>query len=357
MRVDWQKTASILFCVLVGVGVLFLVGKYLLVIVMPFLIAWTLALTVQPISNAVSSRTKVPKKWVAAVVLILGFAVLGLLLFLGANRLINELGRLAERFSSESSPLGEGIARLTEMINGIGTRIPFLSENTSHLLRDSFDDMLVSMLREAGTKIVTGVTALVSGLVRSLPSVALFVIVTIIATFYFALDWDTVHRYLTSLLPSRLAQKLPEARERIRRFLAKYVRAYLFLMFLTFCELFAGFTILSIEYSFLLALMIAVVDILPVLGVGTVLVPWSIFELLTRDFKTGFGLLILWVIITVVRQIVEPKIVGGTLGLHPIITLIGMYVGLRLFGLIGMLAAPALAVAVKTALREGGRRQ
>ena len=123
-------------------------------------------------------------------------------------------------------------------------------------------------------------------------------------------------------------------------------------MFLTFCELFVGFSVLSVEYSFLLALVISTVDILPALGVGTVLIPWSVIELLTRDFKTGFGLLILWAVITVVRQIIEPKIVGGSLGLHPLVTLIGMYVGFRLFGIIGLLASPALAVAAKVILKE-----
>ena len=87
---------------------------------------------------------------------------------------------------------------------------------------------------------------------------------------------------------------------------------------------------------------------------GTVLVPWSIIELLTRDFRTGFGILILWAVITIVRQIAEPHIVGETIGLHPLLTLIGMYVGFRLFGIPGMLLAPALIIAVRTGLREWG---
>ena len=132
----------------------------------------------------------------------------------------------------------------------------------------------------------------------------------------------------------------------------KYLRVYLFLMFITFCELFAGFTILRVEYSFLLALVITVIEILPVLGVGTALVPWSIVELLGRDFRMGFGLLILWAVITVVRQIAEPHIVGETIGLHPLLTLVGMYIGFRVFGIVGMLLAPALIIAVRTGVRE-----
>lgn len=352
MKVDWQKTASVLFCVLVAIGAFFLVGKYVIAIVMPFLIAWGLALAVRPAANALSSRTKLPRRLSATLVLLLIFAVIGSLLFFGINRLIEELGRLAERFSSGDSALGEQISHLMDSLDNVGSRIPFLADENGSKLRESFDGMLSSALREAGSKLISGVTSLATALIRSLPSIMLFIAVTIIAAFYFALDLDTIHGYLSSLVPRRFAQKLPDFRERTRRFMAKYLRAYLFLMFLTFCELFAGFTILSVEYSFLLALVISAVDILPALGVGTVLVPWSVVELLTRDFKTGFGLLILWAVITVVRQIVEPRIVGGSLGLHPVITLIGMYVGFRLFGIVGMLAAPALIVAVKAALRE-----
>lgn len=352
MRVDWQKTASVLFCVLVAIGALFLVGKYVVAIVMPFLIAWGLALAVRPAATALSARTHIPRRLSSVLILGLVFAVIGALLFFGVSRMIEELGRLAERFSSGELALGDYISQLVNRLDSVSSRLPFLSDGEQSRLRNSFDGMLISMLREVGGKLISGITALAAGLVRALPSIMLFIIVTIIATFYFALDLDTIHGSLLALVPSGIAKKLPEFRDRTRRFLAKYLRAYLFLMFLTFCELFAGFTILAVEYSFLLALVISVVDILPVLGVGTVLVPWSVIELLTRDFKTGFGLLILWAIITVVRQIVEPKIVGGSLGLHPVITLVGMYVGFRLFGIVGMLAAPALAVAIKVLLRE-----
>ena len=352
MRVDWQKTASVLFCVLVAIGTFFLIGKYVIAIVMPFLIAWGLALMIRPAANALSARTKLSRRVSSVLVLILVFAVIGILLFFGVNRLIEELGRLAEGFSSGDSAIGEQISRIVDSLDNVSSHIPFLADGDGGKLKESFDDMLISMLREAGTKLISSVTALATGLIRALPSITLFIVVTIIAAFYFALDLDAIHGTIASLLPPRLSQKLPEFRERTRRFVAKYLRAYLFLMFLTFCELFAGFTILSVDYSFLLALIISVVDILPVLGVGTVLVPWSVAELFMRDFKTGFGLLILWAVITVVRQIVEPKIVGGSLGLHPVITLVGMYVGFRLFGIVGMLAAPALAVAVKAALRE-----
>ena len=352
MRVDWQKTASVLFCVLVAAGGVFLVGKYLLVILMPFLIAWGLAMLIHPAAKGLAARVGLPRKAVSAVLVILVFAVVGTLLFLGVSRLIDELGRLVERISAGEIDVDGPLSRMMDGVGDIGSRIPFLSEVGEGRLRESLDGMLDALIREAGSKLASLLTALVTGLVRALPSIAIFVIVTVIAAFYFALDLDTIHGFLVSLFPERISKKLPALRDRVRRFFVKYLRAYLLLMLLTFLELFVGFSLLSVEYSFLLALAISLVDVLPVLGVGTVLVPWSVAELFMRDFRTGFGLLILWAVITVLRQVAEPRLVGGSLGLHPVVTLVGMYVGFRLFGILGMLFAPALTVAAKVILKE-----
>lgn len=345
MKVDWQKSASFLFCLLVGIGAFFLVGKYVLAIVLPFLIAWAIALVVHPAAGAIAEKTKLPKKLAVVLLLLLFFALLAILLTLGVNRLTEELRRLADRFAS-----GDQITRLMDDLESMGDRLPFLSTNKK--LQDSFDGMVSSLLREATSAVASAVTSFATGLLRAMPSIMLFVVVTVISSFYFALDLDAVHGSLVSLLPARIAEKLPTVKNRVRRFVIKYLRVYLFLMFITFCELFAGFTILRVDYSFLLALVISVIDILPVLGVGTVLVPWSVIELLGRDFRMGFGLLILWAVITVVRQIAEPHIVGETIGLHPLLTLVGMYIGFRIFGIAGMLLAPALIIAVRTGLRE-----
>ena len=119
------------------------------------------------------------------------------------------------------------------------------------------------------------------------------------------------------------------------------------IMGLTFFELFIGFTVLGVKYSFLAALGVALVDILPIFGVGTVLVPWAILMFLTGDQFLGVGILALWAIISVVRQFAEPKIVGKSLGISPVLTLLATYAGLRLFGVPGMIGAPAIAVFVK----------
>ena len=119
---------------------------------------------------------------------------------------------------------------------------------------------------------------------------------------------------------------------------------------LTFGELLIGFLILGVDYAFLLALIIAVLDMLPVLGVGTVLIPWALVALLQKNFYLGFGLVILYLVMLVLRQIAEPKLLGKSLGLHPLLTLFASYAGFRLFGFLGMLAGPVVATLIKNAL-------
>ena len=134
---------------------------------------------------------------------------------------------------------------------------------------------------------------------------------------------------------------------------AKYLRAYVLLLFLTFCQLFVGFLILDVKYPLLIALLVALVDILPILGVGSVLIPWGIIELvITKNIYTGLGLFIIYIVVTVIRQITEPKVVAGSLGLHPLLTLVSMYAGLRLFGIFGMIIGPAAVLTIRSIIKK-----
>ena len=127
----------------------------------------------------------------------------------------------------------------------------------------------------------------------------------------------------------------------------KYLRSYSLIFLLTFGELFLGFSVIGIDGAVVFAALVALVDILPVLGAGAVLVPWAIIEFILGNTALGVSLAVLQVIIAIVRQIVEPRIVGRGIGLHPVVSLMSMYVGLRVFGILGMIGAPLFFVIVK----------
>ena len=155
---------------------------------------------------------------------------------------------------------------------------------------------------------------------------------------------------MLSVLPPALRARVPAWRQGLRRISWSYLKAYLLLLLLTFSALFLGFSILRVEYAFLLALLTALVDLLPVLGVGTVLVPWALILLLQRQFYTGFGLLILFFVLLLLRQIAEPRLIGKSLGIHPLLALFAGYAGWWLLGFWGLLLGPFVAVLGKTLL-------
>ena len=165
-----------------------------------------------------------------------------------------------------------------------------------------------------------------------------------ISCFYFSVEYDVVCGALMRLVPARYAPRLPQWKKRAVGAFKRYLRAYFLLLLLTFFELLVGLAILGSDYVFLLAFLTALLDILPVLGVGTVLLPYALFSFVMGNRFLGLGLLILYGVITLVRQIVEPHLVGKSLGLHPILMLMSFYVGLRLFGVGGILIGPAVAL-------------
>lgn len=357
-KFDWGRLASILFCSLAIGFLVFLVGKYALAIVMPFIIAWGMALLIRPMAELVSRKMKIPTKLCAAVMLVVLFLLLGFLIAVSVDRLLTEGGRLLESIGSEDT-----VRLVSEFVRGtesVSARIPFLKplRDNGELAEmfESIDEMAVSMLREFATRLTSFLTTALGKIIRSFPSVFVFAAVTVIATFYFTIDIDAVHGAVERYLPKKASARLPEFKETAKKFAAKYVKAYLILLFFTFCELFIGLTLLSVEYAFLLALLISLIDILPVLGCGAVLVPWSVAAFLMRDFKRGIGLLVLWLVITLIHQFAEPRVVGGSLGIHPILTLVSMYVGYRVFGLVGIIVAPIAAMLIRFFASEVEKR-
>lgn len=131
------------------------------------------------------------------------------------------------------------------------------------------------------------------------------------------------------------------------------MKAYSLIIVITFIELSAGFWILKIPNAFVLGALVAIVDILPILGTGAVLLPWSILSFILGNLKIGVGILLLYLFVTAVRQTIEPKIVGKQIGLHPIVTLVLMYVGAQLMGVLGLLLLPILATIIKTLNDDG----
>ncbi len=337
------------------VGIVALGGGYLFVryaagILLPFVLAWGLGLIIHPVAERLSARTRLPKKLCAVVLLLLLLSLIVGLLVVAADTLLDEIRHLLSRLEADGGGLGRHLADLIERVRRFTSRLP-VPERWRHMeglgqLLDRADDMVNDMVRSTLSQLSSRIPQWIGTLLRAIPSVLLFSLVTLIAGFYFSADLPAIMGALVSLLPAGLGKRLPAIKRRAAQILRQYLRAYLLIWVITFLELYVALSVLGVDYGFLIAALAATVDMLPIFGVGIVLVPWAVAMLVTGQYGLGIGLLITYGIMTVVRQVAEPKLVSSSLGLHPLLTLFCMYAGYRLLGFGGMLLAPVVAIGV-----------
>lgn len=360
-RIDWGKWACVLIVLAGGTLVCYVLLRFALVLFLPFLLALALALCTRPVVRFLSAKTRCSKRFCAVVVTLTVLLLAGALSYLLCHRLLLEIQRLLDFLVEDSAKEDGKIAGMVDFFRHAWARLPLVS----HLQRIDFIEeligdpaqYLIGQLQQVLSTLTTRLAGGVAALLRRLPGVLFFLLVGVISCFYFAVEYERVRGVLLRCLPRRFAARLPAWRQRVSDGLKRCLRAYFLLFLLTLVELSLGFFLLRVEYPFLIALLGAALDILPVLGVGTLLLPWSLLALITGNVGRGAGLLILYAVITVIRQVAEPHLVGKSLGLHPLLMLIAFYVGLKLFGFAGIFIGPVLAVLGKTAFEYATARE
>lgn len=337
------------YIILISLGAL-VFFKYLLSPLLPFILAYVTALFLRPSIDKICKRTRLPKKVVAffcvSFVFILVFFVTGI--FFG--RMVSELKQISEDLMENAADLVEDIFGRAESMSD---KLPILNrlenKETAEKMSAALSEMIQSALSSLSAKIPDAVMSFAS----ALPGIILFAITLIVATFYMGAGIGSLNAFIVRIVPERSRQHLFSAKEKLMSAGTKYVKAYAVILLITFVQLLIGFLCLRIPYALTLAALIAVIDILPVLGVGTVLVPWAVILLIMGDSYTGVGLLIVFAVIWLVRQVSEPKIVGQSIGISPLTTLVAMYAGFKIVGFGGLFLFPIVAIIIKTLWETG----
>ena len=342
-----EKTAAAVISIL-GVGFLaFLTIKYLLPIFIPFVLAWLAALAVRPGASVLHKRIRLPERALRVVLLVVLLSIVFGLAFLLISRLFLEAEALLRRISEDPSWF-KGIAdKINDFVADLRSQFPLLSEaeGAGGML---IEESLVEFLRESTGKILSYLTDLFGSFLMAVPGLFFSISIFVIAAVYFALDLPFVHKKIEAFLPASFKGVLLKGKKALKGTVFCYIRAYALLALLTFFILIVGFSVLRVKYALLLAFLFTLIDVLPVLGVGTMLIPWGVFQLMKGNFGLGMGLLVLFGVATIARQFLEPKIIGKHMGIHPLFTLFLMYFGFCLFGVGGLITAPLIAVLVKS---------
>lgn len=351
------------------IGLVYVFFKYCFSIAAPFLLSFFFAVILQRPLGWLDKKTKnkMHSFWSIVLVLLCVAIILGPVISVIAA-LFREIGNFISFLGEQLNDLPTFLVTLQ---NEILKAIKFLpdsiytsvSENITQFFGNLINDFDVSKLGINMSSITSGLSNGISGVysvVKNIPSILISVVIGVIAWILFTKDYKKVVKFIKLQLPDKHKNLLSETKKIFSSTILKMCRAYGLIMFITFCENFLGLTILNLigvmknSYVFVIAICIAVFDILPVAGSGGILIPWSLIALVTGNVGQCVGLLILYAVITVIRQYIEPKIVGDSLGVNPLVTLAGLYFGLKLFGFMGMFIVPICVMTLK-AFNDAGR--
>lgn len=335
--------------------ILWVLVKHLLSPILPFVIAYVTATFLRPCIDKICKRTGMNRKAAAFLTVGFVFALVFSVTGIFFGRLISELEGISKDITGGGADFIEG---LFSDARSITDKLPIIKDIDDKEMAQRLKNALSSMLEGALSSFASRIPDFIMGIFSSLPGIILFTITLICATFYLGADISSLNVMIMKAVPREHRGKIISAKERLMSAGAKYIKAYAIILFITFIQLLIGFFILKIPYALTLSAVIALIDILPVLGVGTVLVPWAAVLLLTGDSYTGVGLLIVFGVIWLVRQVSEPKIVGQSLGIHPLLTLAAMYIGFKLVGFGGLFLFPIGAMIGKCVYDslKGGER-
>ncbi|MBQ8350595.1 MAG: sporulation integral membrane protein YtvI [Clostridia bacterium] len=341
MKISKIPIERIAAWVLVIFGV-FLALQYalapLVITALPFVFAWVMAYFARPIALRLHRHTRLSVGVLSIILVFLFLAVCGVLLFFAARQAVLELVAFGERFASETW-FADWTASVNAWWADVTARFPFLAALGGEKA-GTLTDLVTEWLSTAGSQLGDTALRAAGALASALPNSIIFLLVTLAAAFYFALDLGGIHHALLAIMPEKMQRVTGKLKDGAWQTMIGYLRAYLLLLLVTLVLLLVGFLLLRVPYAVLLAALISLLDLLPIIGVGTLLIPWGIVSCLTGNLATGIGLFALYAVIALVRQFLEPKLIGQHLGLHPLLALLATYAGLRLFGFWGLMLLP-----------------
>lgn len=330
---------------------------WLLPLTYPFLIAWLIAYAMNPFVFWLQQHARLPKWLAVTVSLCVCFGSAVIVLSAALTRLVKELIHLTESFDLRiaewrglfiSWTQSESIQSIMAEINRFIANNPGY-ENTIHKNIDNTAEKVGVFV----SRLVNQILEFVVNLISSLPHLGMIVGVVLLATFFISNHWERNMRFLAGAVPTAFRRTAGEIWQDLQRALSGYLHAQFIMLSITTFIVLIGLIILGVDSAFTYALIIGLVDLLPYVGLGTIMIPWLIYAFASGDITLGIGLAILYGVVLIARQIIEPKVLASNVGLEPLPTLIAMFVGLKLLGVLGFIVGPVTLVLVSAAVRAG----
>lgn len=318
----------------------------------PFLIGWVIAMLMEPIISWLERKCRIPRLLGSFLVLFLLLSILlTAVIFLIAG-IVVELTNLAQKLPSFFNDLGqllfEKFVQQNTFLNHILDTIQsYLQNNPSQQasIQASIQENIAALTKQ-GTMLITDIISGIGGFLSNLPYLITVLVFITLATFFISLKWPRMHANLDNIIPEVIQKTGGAVMHDLKKALVGFIGAQLTLITISSIIMYIGLLILKVPYAISIALVIGVVDLLPYLGVGAVLVPWVIYLFFIGNIHLAIGLSIVYLIILITRQSIEPKLVATSIGLDPLVTLIALFIGLNLLGVLGFIVGPTAAVII-----------
>lgn len=309
---------------------------------LPFFAPFVLAIIVSCINEPVIRilvKLKITRNLAAVISLLVTISAFAFAITSGIIKLLDELTVLQKNLVTHSSDISAQLDKLFFKITNFYNALPI-----------GITDTIASNLSTLTYRLTGVITSLIQRAINtasSIPAITVFIIITLLATYFISSDKKRISLFLYRQLPISMRKNMTALKQGTFKALLGYFRAMLIMMGLTFVEVSIGLFLLDVKYAFLMALIVGMAEAVPVFGTGLVMLPWISWHLITGDMSMVFGLAIIYILGVLLRQILEPKIVGSQIGLHPLVTLLAMYIGLKFFGVLGMFIGPISIIIVK----------
>lgn len=316
---------------------------------MPFVIGWFISLLASPVVRFFEEKLKVRRKGASVIVIVAVLSAVIVLVYAVGSILIregigfvNELPIMLEDIRGEFIKVGLNL-------QGIYNRLPADMQNTLYRVGAEMSSYLSGMMEGAGIPTFEAV----SNVAKQIPDIFLGVIMCILSAYFFVADKNYMSDAMQKYLPDSVRYQYNLIRRSFRKAVGGYFKAQLKIEFWIYLLLVIGLLTLHVPYALLIALGIAFMDLLPVFGTGTIMIPWAVIEILSKNYMMAVGLLIIWCVTQLVRQVIQPKIVGDSMGMDAIPTLFLLFIGYKVAGVIGMILAVPIGIIVVNLYEEG----
>ncbi len=347
-RPYWKVIVSLTFSLIATILFIY-VGFRLLGFFMPFVIGWFISYIASPIVNWLEKRVKIVKKLGSALIIIAVLGAVGILIYFIGSKLWKEIASLIQNMPKMYQDLESGFGEIGSSLNGVFKVLPAGLQDAWHTMTSNLDKTMGDLMGRISEPTVVAA----GNVAKRIPSVLIATIVTFISAYFFIAERDEVIEWAKKVSPEPVVRRMSMVIDNLKFAVGGYFKAQFKIMGVVCLILVIGFVILKVHFYFLLALLIAFLDFLPFFGTGTALIPWALYKLLVKDYRMVVGLIILYGVTQLVRQLIQPKLVGDSMGMRPLLTLLFLYIGYKAGGIFGMIFAVPIGMIIINLYKAG----